>query len=360
RFWAAYGALFDRIASEGRDVRAAVLSSAIPKLFTAGIDLADAAKITTGGLKGVSSLDGARSSLALLRDIKEFQHAIGAPERCPFPVIVAVHGLVLGLGVDIVSACDVRYAAESAQFSVKEVDIGLAADVGTLAYLPKIVGNHSLLREFAFSAALFSAADAARMGLLSRVVPGGRAEVVQAALKLAEVIAGKSPVAVSGTKRILLHSRDHSVADNLEYTAAWNAAALQTQVRPSFLPYMPHPSPSRLSIVFRSVRTALVHGDVSLPRPHDLCADTSTFLSIVTTTIRLSLSSPPLRSSIFTFLILCTFPYPSFSWPFTPFTFSILRLSPSTDSNAQDIPETLAAAKARRAPAFAPLRGAKL
>lgn len=67
----------------------------------------------------MSSLDGARSSLALLRDIKEFQHAIGAPERCPFPVIVAVHGLVLGLGVDIVSACDVRYAAESAQFSVK-------------------------------------------------------------------------------------------------------------------------------------------------------------------------------------------------------------------------------------------------
>ncbi|KAJ7912686.1 Delta2-dienoyl-CoA-isomerase [Mycena leptocephala] len=234
-FWAAYGALFDRITSEGRDVRAAVLSSAIPKLFTAGIDLADAAKITTGGLKGVSSLDGARSSLALLRDIKEFQHAIGAPERCPFPVIVAVHGLVLGLGVDIVSACDVRYAAESAQFSVKEVDIGLAADVGTLAYLPKIVGNHSLLRELAYSATLFSAADAERMGLLSRVVPGGRAEVVQAALKLAEVIAGKSPVAVSGTKRILLHSRDHSVADNLEYTAAWNAAALQTQDIPETL-----------------------------------------------------------------------------------------------------------------------------
>ncbi|KAJ7029870.1 Delta2-dienoyl-CoA-isomerase, partial [Mycena alexandri] len=227
-FWSAYGSLFDRITAEGRDVRAAVVSSALTKLFTAGIDLADAAKITTGGLQGDTDVDGARSALGLLQDIKAFQHAIGAPERCPFPVIVAVHGLALGLAIDIVSACDIRYAAESAQFSIKEVDIGLAADVGTLAYLPKIIGNHSLMRELAYSTAMFSAADAERLGLLSRVVPGGRDEVVAAALALAGVIAGKSPVAVSGTKRVLLHSRDHSVADNLEYTAAWNSAALQT------------------------------------------------------------------------------------------------------------------------------------
>ncbi|KAJ6455902.1 ClpP/crotonase-like domain-containing protein [Mycena vitilis] len=228
-FWRAYGALFDRITAEGRDVRAAVLSSAIPKLFTAGIDLADAAKITTGGLTGASPPDGARSALALIGDIKEFQHAIGAPERAPFPVIVALHGLVLGLGVDILAACDVRYAAENAKFSIKEVDIGLAADVGTLAYLPKVTSNQSLAREFAFSGAMFSAMDAERMGLVSRVVPGSRDEVAAAALELAQVIAGKSPVAVSGTKRILLHARDHSVAENLEYTAAWNAAALQTK-----------------------------------------------------------------------------------------------------------------------------------
>ncbi|KAJ7184964.1 Delta2-dienoyl-CoA-isomerase [Mycena filopes] len=227
--WSAYGTLLDRITTEGRDVRAAVLSSALPKLFTAGIDLADAAKITTGGLEGITAVDGARGSLGLLRDIKAFQHAIGAPERTPFPVIVAVHGLALGLAIDIIAACDIRYAAETAQFSIKEVDIGLAADVGTLAYLPKIVGNHSLMRELAYTGGMFSVADAQRMGLLSRVVPGGREEVVAAALALAGVIAGKSPIAVSGTKRVLLHSRDYSVADNLEYTAAWNSAALQTQ-----------------------------------------------------------------------------------------------------------------------------------
>ncbi|KAJ7198091.1 Delta2-dienoyl-CoA-isomerase [Mycena pura] len=228
-FWRAYGALFDRITAEGRDVRAAVLSSDVSKLFTAGIDLVDAAKITTGGFAGVAGGDAARNSMALLRDIKEFQHAIGAPERCPFPVIAAVHGHVLGLGVDTIAACDVRYAADGSQFSIKEVDIGLAADIGTLAYLPKITGNHSLMRELAYAGATFSAADAARLGLVSRVVPGGRAGVVAAALALARVIAGKSPVAVAGTKRILTHARDHTVAENLEYTAVWNSAALQTQ-----------------------------------------------------------------------------------------------------------------------------------
>ncbi|KAK7050733.1 delta-2 dienoyl-CoA isomerase [Favolaschia claudopus] len=234
-FWQAYAALFDRIVAEGRDVRAVVLSSALDKLFTAGLDLADASKIATGGFTDGDKSDGARAALTFHHDITAFQRAIAAPERCPFPVIVAVHGLVLGLGVDIIGACDVRYAAENAQFSIKEIDIGLAADVGSLAYLPKITGNHSLLREHALSASSFSARTALQMGLVSRVVEGGRKEVVGEALKWAAVVAGKSPVAVSGTKRILLHSRDHSVADNLAYTAAWNAAALQTKDIPETL-----------------------------------------------------------------------------------------------------------------------------
>ncbi|KAJ7242143.1 hypothetical protein B0H12DRAFT_1236806 [Mycena haematopus] len=127
-----------------------------------------------------------------------------------FPILeVSCAAEILGsLGIDIISACDV---AEGSQFSIKEVDIGLAADVGTLAYLPKIKGNHSLTREMAYSAAMFSVVDAER-------------EIV-----------GVSPIAVSGTKRILLHSRDHSVGENLEYIAAWNAPSLQTQDIPETL-----------------------------------------------------------------------------------------------------------------------------
>ncbi|KAJ7225127.1 Delta2-dienoyl-CoA-isomerase [Mycena haematopus] len=244
--WTEYGALLDRITHEGRDVRALVLSSALPKLFTAGIDIADLSSVSG------SDVDPARRSLSTYHHLKEFQHAIGAPERCPFPVIAAVHGLVVGLGIDIISACDIRYAAEKTQFTIKEVDVGLAADIGTLAYLPKITANHSLMRELAYTARMFSTSDAERLGILSSIVPGGREEVVRAALDLAAVIAQKSPIAVNGTKRILTHARDHSVVENLDYTAAWNAAALQTNDIPESL----RAAKTRTAPVFAPLRAA--------------------------------------------------------------------------------------------------------
>ncbi|KAF7314007.1 Delta-2 dienoyl-CoA isomerase [Mycena chlorophos] len=242
-FWTAYGALFDRITRERRDVRAVVVSSAFPKVFSAGIDVKE------GLSGGPEAADDARASLDLYHHLHEFQSAIGAPQRCPVPVIAAIHGLTVGLGIDLISACDVRYAADNAQFTIKarlpgpssktlffaEVDVGLAADIGTLAFLPKITGNHSLMHELAYTARFFSAAEALQLGLVSQVVPGGQEGVVAAALKLAKSIAGKSPVAVAGTKRVLNHSRDHSVAENLEYVAAWNAAALRTDDIPESL-----------------------------------------------------------------------------------------------------------------------------
>jgi delta(3,5)-delta(2,4)-dienoyl-CoA isomerase len=93
---------------------------------------------------------------------------------------------------------------------VQEVDIGLAADIGTLAYLPKIAGNHSLVRELAYTARTFSTEEADKLGLLSKVVEGGREEVVKAALDLAVAIAAKSPLAVAGTKHLISHARDHT------------------------------------------------------------------------------------------------------------------------------------------------------
>jgi delta(3,5)-delta(2,4)-dienoyl-CoA isomerase len=86
-----------------------------------------------------------------------------------------------------------------------------------------------LVRELAYSARPFSAAEAEKLGLVSRVVDGSCEAVVSAALDLAKVIAAKSPIAISGTKRILTHARDHSVAENLEFTSLWNASALQSK-----------------------------------------------------------------------------------------------------------------------------------
>jgi len=200
-----------------------VLSSSFPKIFSAGLDLSEASSILV-----ISEPDAARQSFKIQNSIREFQHAIGAPDRCPFPVIAAVHGPVVGLGIDIISACDIRYAASNASFSIKEVDIGLAADIGTLAYLPKVAGNISLVKEMAYTAQFFTPADAERMGMISKIVAGSRDEVVAAALDLAKVISSKSPVAVSGTKHLITHSRDHTVAQNLAYTAVWNGSAVQT------------------------------------------------------------------------------------------------------------------------------------
>ncbi|KAF8961137.1 Delta2-dienoyl-CoA-isomerase [Flammula alnicola] len=225
-FWVAYGKLFDALTEDGYDVRAAVVSSSFPKLFTAGLDLKDAAAIGSNGTETV--LDNARTSLQTRKMLLSFQSAIGAPERAPFPVIAAVHGHVIGLGVDLIGVCDIRYAASNTSFAIKEVDIGLAPDIGSLAFLPKITGNHSLVRELTYTARPFSAAEGEKLGLVSKVVQGGRDEVVKEALELAKFIAGKSPIAVSGSKHLITHSRDHSVPENLAYTGAWNAAALLT------------------------------------------------------------------------------------------------------------------------------------
>ncbi|KAF8240466.1 Delta2-dienoyl-CoA-isomerase [Tricholoma matsutake] len=227
-YWREYGKLFDTLAEDSSDIRAVVLSSSLPKLFTAGLELSYADDLGDTAASG-SDKDSARSSLAMRKVLLEFQHAIGAPGRCPFPVIVALHGPVIGLGVDLISACDIRYAASDASFSIKEVDIGLAPDVGTLAYLPKITGNDSLVRELTFTGRAFSALEAEKLGLVSKVVDGSRDEVIKVALNLAKVIATKSPIAVYGSKHLLTHSRDHAVAENLLYTGAWNGAALMTQ-----------------------------------------------------------------------------------------------------------------------------------
>ncbi|KAL0576058.1 hypothetical protein V5O48_005916 [Marasmius crinis-equi] len=229
RYWRAYGELFQRIMEEAPDVRAVVLSSALDKFFTAGLDLKDAEGIARPKDPKDDDTDGARKALGAIPFIKEFQSAINIVERAPFPVIAAIHGIALGLAMDMTSCCDVRYAAEDASFSIKEVDIGIAADIGSLSYVPKVVGNISLAREYAYTGQRFSARDAEKMGYVSRVVPGSRDEVVSAALQLAKAIAEKSPLAVAGTKKLITHGRDHTVEQSLDYTAVWNSAMLQTR-----------------------------------------------------------------------------------------------------------------------------------
>jgi delta(3,5)-delta(2,4)-dienoyl-CoA isomerase len=211
--------------SEDPSVRVIVLSGAGEKAFTTGLDVKAASQ--GGILSSESNLDPARKAVHLRRHVLEFQDCITAVERCEKPVIVAMHGFSLGLAIDLSTAADIRLCSKDVRFAVKEVDIGLAADIGTLSRLPKVVGNFGWVKEVALSARIFGAEEALRVGFVNSVHEN-RAATIAAALKLATLIASKSPVAVQGTKEILNWSRDHSVQDGLRYTGVWNSAALQT------------------------------------------------------------------------------------------------------------------------------------
>jgi len=128
-------------------------------------------------------------------------------------VVCVLHGIAYGLAMDISCCADVRICARDTRFSVKEVDIGLAADIGTLARLPKVVGNGSWVKDVCLTARVFDAREALAVGYVSQV-HDTKAAAVEAALQLAGLIASKSPVAVQGTKELLNHARDHTVAES--------------------------------------------------------------------------------------------------------------------------------------------------
>ncbi|KAL8682027.1 MAG: hypothetical protein Q9186_001903 [Xanthomendoza sp. 1 TL-2023] len=267
--------LFSHLSSSP-SVRAIILSGAGPKAFTAGLDILAAS--TSGPLAQSSPAppststsqpstqqptyslptgtpyttqtpppppttpppDPARLARHHLHQITTFQSSLTSLEKCSKPIIAVLHGYCYGLGIDLSLCADIRIAASDTIFAVKEVDIGIAADVGTLSRLGKVCGNESWVKDVCISARSFSAAEALRFGFVSRVVDaekGGnegsannnKEATLQEALAWAEMVASKSPVAVQGTKELLNWSRGRSVEDGLRYTAVWNAAMVQTE-----------------------------------------------------------------------------------------------------------------------------------
>lgn len=209
----------------------AVVLSGEGKHFTAGLDLTSFSEQVSSFEEGEDSantkIDTARRAYRMRRAILEMQDSFNEIENCDQPVIAAVHGACIGAGIDMITAADIRLCSADAFFSVKEVDVGLAADVGTLQRLPKVVGNQGLVRELAFTGRRFLAPEAQSMGLITHIYPDAT-QTLDAAIKLATTIASKSPVAVAGTKRILTYSRDHTVAEGLDYVVTWNMSMLQT------------------------------------------------------------------------------------------------------------------------------------
>ena len=92
-----------------------------------------------------------------------------AIERCRKPVLAAIHGACLGGGIDIAVACDMRYCSADAVFSVREIDVGLTADVGTLQRLPRLIGE-GMARELAYTGRNVSGAEAHEIGLANALL----------------------------------------------------------------------------------------------------------------------------------------------------------------------------------------------
>jgi len=221
KMWEAIHQCFHHVAQDS-NVRVIILG-AQGKVFTAGLDLKEASETFV-----LTEKDVARRALNIRDTIKRYQAAVNAIENCGKPVIAMIHGACVGAGVDLITACDIRYCSQDARFTVKEIDVGLAADVGVLQRLPKVVHNESWVREVCFTARWVEAKEALQQGLVSCVFKDKR-EMEETTIKIAQTIAAKSPIAVMGTKQILLHARDHSVTEGLEYVTTWNAAMLQTE-----------------------------------------------------------------------------------------------------------------------------------
>lgn len=222
-FWRECRECFEQLAVD-TDCRVVVLSGS-GRVFTAGLDLTDMGDVVS---LHSSDEDIARKGVQLKQKIQEYQESFTSIEKCPKPVIAAVHSACVGGGVDMTSACDIRYCTKDAFFQIKEVDIGLAADVGTLQRFPKVVGNDSLARELAYTARKMFSDEAKQVGYVSRVFED-KESMLTSALDLASVIASKSPVAVQGTKYSIVYSRDHSVKEGLDHVAQWNQMMLQSE-----------------------------------------------------------------------------------------------------------------------------------
>jgi enoyl-CoA hydratase len=158
--------------------------------------------------------------------VLRLQESFTALERSRMPILAAIHGGCVGGAVDLVTACDLRYASADAFFVVQETNIGMTADVGTLQRLPKIIPD-GVARELVYTGRRMPADRALRVGLVNEVFPDHEA-LVAGVTAIATEIAAQSPLAIWGSKQMLVYTRDHSVADGLAHIAAWQTGAFDS------------------------------------------------------------------------------------------------------------------------------------
>ncbi|MGK0405819.1 MAG: enoyl-CoA hydratase [Oleispira sp.] len=198
------------------DARVIVISST-GKHFSAGMDLSVFSDTSTMP----QSKDPSRMAEGLRRLVLQLQASLSSLEEIRLPVLTAIQGGCIGGALDLVCAADIRYCTDDAYFTIKETELGMTADVGTLQRLPKLIPA-GIVKELAFTGRKFAAAEAQQFGLVNRVYDN-QESMLTGVMEIASQIAVNSPLAVTGCKEMLNYSRDHTVADSLNYMATWQA-----------------------------------------------------------------------------------------------------------------------------------------
>ncbi|HFE39091.1 MAG TPA: enoyl-CoA hydratase, partial [Gammaproteobacteria bacterium] len=217
-FWADLPKCVREIDHEAK-ARVIVISSTGP-VFSAGIDVTMLADGVAGDMDKNNPVYGA----AFLAKVQYLQDTFTALEDCRIPVLVAVQGGCYGAGVDMASACDMRYATKDAFFNITEIDVGMTADVGTF---PRLL-NHlpeGLVRELAYTGRKMHADEAHAHGLVNAVFANQEA-MLSGVMEIADTIAKKPPLAIYGCKHAITYGRDHTTKDALENIAIWNMSML--------------------------------------------------------------------------------------------------------------------------------------
>jgi enoyl-CoA hydratase len=207
--------------SQLSDVRVVILRGE-GKHFCSGIDISLLSSIQQQ-LQSISADEGRRRE-QLRRLVLDLQACINVIEQCEKPVLAAIHGGCIGAGVDIACATDMRYCTESTVFCIREIDMGIVADLGTLQRMPKLIAP-GIVAELAYTGRNMTGAEAAASGFVNRCF-ASEEEMLAGVRETARQIAAKSPLGIRGTKEMLRYTRDHSTADALNYIATWNAAML--------------------------------------------------------------------------------------------------------------------------------------
>ena len=217
-FWSELPKVIGDINASG-EARVVILAST-GKHFSAGMDLS----VFSMG-SGESEAEVGRLRANLRENALHLQDSFNCLEKARIPVLAAIQGGCIGGAVDMVTACDMRYASEDAFFCIQEINIGMTADVGTLQRLPKLIPE-GVCRELAYTGRRMKADEAKSVGLVNEVF-SDQDSLLDGVMEVAEEIASKSPLAIWGSKEMITYSRDHSTSDSLNYIATWQSGMFQ-------------------------------------------------------------------------------------------------------------------------------------